>query len=1147
MKLQHLAGMDNFYPRRKSTKIKVAAVSEIDKLEVGLGKLELTPTGETMRFVSQGVSCLIKFISKNQQQDIEYQLRRGQAHLAEITHVSSTGNAELSIVFFFGPEHAFNNITISIPNQIYQKAEQLGIRGNLTSVFKSICSIDGHIIDQDECYVPIIIGQQAKDLWLSGSKAEEEPLISQQLEVDKGFTIIGNGLYLHIAALKQGQDMVLSVKRLQKAHSKVLSQAIHLAKMNLEFVDKEKQLQTVAKTQLATLMADTENPTYFTVWDKYGELEGELLLKRAREIGALVITKVEPLLDEVEVSFSQKIPKALTSSDQVEIINLDQQPLYFSDEKMTWAEYTDTLTEEFKLSKKDAAHNNGSKDVVGSVVQIKKQKSTSLTLDLKQLPVAGTHAIILSINGDKIQVQRRMHARQLILDGRSANPQLGLVIAENGQLTAQKRGKELKALTPFVAEKVFAYPPTPKQEEAIKVALNTPDIALIQGPPGTGKTTVIQGILERLNQEFQKTDDYRGQILVSGFQHDAVENLLARLSINAIPSVKFGKKTGSNFSPDRIDNKISAWCENLAENIRNKNPQLNASQELIDLRKGLFSYQEQPSDTLARTLLQRLQKFVEINANGSLSLRVRLLLQELAPIEVNLQEGSLRLVYGLRCQEQAYLDDGADRALALYEALEDQLTFDELCLLRKASSWKAGRALDFLTDLQQLRRQLLMRYRPRPVFRIAKPRQDILNILNESLEILHNSKQYQNETDAALVDFLYELEHNQESVKSAMAEYNLVCGATVQQSLGRDIRQFKKQAKKNDRQLSAAQNIANEQMKVDLMVRYDTVIIDEAARCSPRDLLIPLAQAEKRIILVGDHRQLPHIVDEEITRQLEEGEQKQTEESMFEYLFKRLKSLESQDGIQRTVTLDAQFRTHPLLGEFASKYFYEVHDINEGYRSPLPVKNFNQSLSKVEGKAAVWLDVPHKFGDEQRDTARSRFRQIEADQIAKQLNEWIHSEAGQMLSFGVISFYKAQVNDVFRALATYGITEKNHGKWQFKPDYRHLANGEERLRIGTVDSFQGMEFDIVFLSMVRTCDVQALQEIDDEDTKKQSQLFGHLMSANRLCVSMTRQKKLLVLTGNAELAQHSITEKAVPALYYFYQLCQQQGIILDAQ
>lgn len=67
---------------------------------------------------------------------------------------------------------------------------------------------------------------------------------------------------------------------------------------------------------------------------------------------------------------------------------------------------------------------------------------------------------------------------------------------------------------------------------------------------------------------------------------------------------------------------------------------------------------------------------------------------------------------------------------------------------------------------------------------------------------------------------------------------------------------------------------------------------------------------------------------------------------------------------------------------------------------------------------------------------------------------------------------------------------------------RRLSDGSERLRVGTVDSFQGMEFNIVFLSVVRSRDIKTIN-----DELKDYNLFGFLVSKNRLCVSMSRQKK----------------------------------------
>lgn len=80
-----------------------------------------------------------------------------------------------------------------------------------------------------------------------------------------------------------------------------------------------------------------------------------------------------------------------------------------------------------------------------------------------------------------------MQARKMILEGRSANPQLGLLIEEKGEITPTRLPHRIEPLTAFVRDKVFQKDPTANQKKAIEVALNTPDIALIQGPSRRGK------------------------------------------------------------------------------------------------------------------------------------------------------------------------------------------------------------------------------------------------------------------------------------------------------------------------------------------------------------------------------------------------------------------------------------------------------------------------------------------------------------------------------------------------------------------------------------------------------------------------------------------------------------------------------------
>lgn len=157
--------------------------------------------------------------------------------------------------------------------------------------------------------------------------------------------------------------------------------------------------------------------------------------------------------------------------------------------------------------------------------------------------------------------------------------------------------------------------------------------------------------------------------------------------------------------------------------------------------------------------------------------------------------------------------------------------------------------------------------------------------------------------------------------------------------------------------------------------------------------------------------------------------------------------MEEYDGITRRVTLDKQYRMHPL-GSFISHASTERFDPTEHFGSGRPVSDFAHAISSTNGKPAVWLDVPAQIGRHQKDG--TSWTRPAKPVIVRKLNEWMSSDEGKGLSFGVISFYKAQA-DLIR-----------------KPEVRNIADDDKKLRVGTVDSFQGMEFDVVFLSMVRT-------------------------------------------------------------------------------
>lgn len=388
------------------------------------------------------------------------------------------------------------------------------------------------------------------------------------------------------------------------------------------------------------------------------------------------------------------------------------------------------------------------------------------------------------------------------------------------------------------------------------------------------------------------------------------------------------------------------------------------------------------------------------------------------------------------------------------------------------------------------------------------------------------------------------------AAQAVVNEYSMVVGATCQQAAGRQMASLKSVAGLDSSD-----------------IEFDTVVIDEAARANPLDLFVPMSMAKRRIVLVGDDRQLPHMLEPDIEGQLQE-EHELTElqlaafrSSLFERMRVKLQDLEKQDTIRRVVMLDTQFRMHPILGDFVSKQFYEAVGLG-AVRSGRAAEDFvfSQDLLAAlgerepyyRGRVCQWIDVPVAQGKDQR-RGTSRVRDIEAQRIAEEVVRLMHAGDGS-LSIGIITFYAAQRDLIMEKLAQQRIEgvalmERRNGayephehfKWAKKVRGDGSVSLEERLRVGSVDAFQGKEFDVVLLSCVRTYQQarpgQACDDAADDREKQLNRQFGFLRLPNRMNVAMSRQRQMLICVGDAALATSPEAEEAVPALAAFYQMC----------
>lgn len=1050
------------------------------------------------------------------------ELASGRSLLAQLASPAADGSIELQAAFFTGDSLEMGDVEIGVDEYVENGLAKmrLGEKGKRPyEVLDQICCFQ----QGEKAYFFLTAGP-AIDEELKQDADEAPREVRAEPTSKNSFGITGNGIrFVVTEKAMPGSNSIFIASRLKEQRNDP-DRALRLAKGRLRFVDwtQAGQVQILAKAQMTALTQD--DGSYLKKWDEFGDMEGELLLKQAREVGSLQFEGMSQRRDgAVTVLISQASDSswiALEKGAVPEVELVDELPDYLKIENFSFKDFAGGIEQSDELKRREERSDF---NVVGF-----DKETRVLTLKTETLP-RDSGTLILSLAGETAQIKRRMAARQAILEGRAANPQLGLLIEEQGQIARTREPQKTPPLTAFVRKKVFRNDPTVMQEKAIEVALNTPDIALIQGPPGTGKTTVIAAILERLNEIADKRGTrIKGQILLTGFQHDAVENMIERLSLNGIPVPKFGKRSGAaDDDYSAFERNLEDWCSRLAAELRERNPRIAEVEQEREIKNLFLQYVQAPSRPLARSLARKIASLgVAVLGEGGMR-RAENLAKNLTREEKLNEDSSqwLNAARRLRVQSESFGDDGPERSVDALEDLRDFLEENERELLDTASLWRSEDGPpSFLADLAALKMKLLVRFSSPPVFRVEKQNDEVIALAEFAIQrIMTAGHSDKNKKSAALAEFLAELEGNPYGMMDAISDYSFAFAATCQQSVNRRM-----QAQKG--------MIGSD---VNKSMEYEYVIVDEAARVSPRDLMVAMAQG-KRIILVGDHRQLPHIIDEEVARQMEEGEGGQDEndwlkKSMFQYLFStRLKTLEEYDGITRRVTLDKQYRMHPLLGSFISRNFYERFDPTEHFGSGRPVSDFAHALSSTNGKPAVWLDVPAQIGRHQKD-GTSWTRPAEATVIVRKLNEWMSSDAGKDLSFGVISFYKAQADLIRRQLRT-------------------IADDDKKLRVGTVDSFQGMEFDVVFLSMVRTmpsresieaCKSRVISKGETwTDTKEAQFCFGHLCLYNRLNVSMSRQKKLLVVVGDAGALQNQLAKDFVPGLVDFLQLCRREGVVL---
>jgi len=248
-------------------------------------------------------------------------------------------------------------------------------------------------------------------------------------------------------------------------------------------------------------------------------------------------------------------------------------------------------------------------------------------------------------------------------------------------------------------------------------------------------------------------------------------------------------------------------------------------------------------------------------------------------------------------------------------------------------------------------------------------------------------------------------------------------------------------------------------------IQFDTVVIDEAGQALEPACWIPIIKA-KKLILAGDHCQLsPTIKSVEAARK-----------GLSTTLMEKCVSLYPES----VILLEEQYRMHKTIMGYSSSVFY----------------NGQLKANKLVAEHLLFPgDVPLEFIDtagcsfDEKQEGTSISNPDEAVFVLKHLSKLVGQLAEtygplDFPSIAVISPYSQQIRTLKELMLSSSL----------------LQIYAESISINTIDSFQGQERDVVYLSLTRS---------------NTDGVIGFLSDIRRMNVAMTRAKKKLVVIGDS--------------------------------
>lgn len=646
---------------------------------------------------------------------------------------------------------------------------------------------------------------------------------------------------------------------------------------------------------------------------------------------------------------------------------------------------------------KKFSYNIENVEIVESI--LKEENTNNVLTYLKE--VANTVGLQVKINNKELNILSNHFSK---IDFIPTNSILGSYL--NGQLIKLQKSKKID--DPDI---VFPFGFNLSQKIAVERALNN-KLSIIEGPPGTGKTQTILNLVANIVMNGQS-------VAVVSSNNSATQNVFEKL----------------------LKYKVDFIVANLG-NTANKNVFIENQAEIPDIKNWMISAEER---MITLRILNKISRDLELKLE--LKNKLSAIKQEFSSLEIEVQHFQKMMDLKNKVEINRKFKNSSD-LLDLWLLAEE---YEKPSFFRKAYNYllsffskiASNKELierlankysinDLITEFQkkyyELKRQELINeiYNIEKELSLFKFEEKMNEYSRLSLKLFQSNLQNKYKEGRSVGYKLSDLKFNAEDF---LKDYPVVLSTTYSllTSLSRDM-------------------------------VYDYVIIDESSQVDVCTGALTLSCA-KNLVVVGDLKQLPHVVDRNMSDATDLIFNNFKIHQAYRYKNHNIMSslMELFPNIPVTL-LKEHYRCHPKIIEFCNKKFYDGQLViltdQAMEQEPLVV------YKTVEGKHA-----------------RNRSNQRQVDIILTEIIPKYDLNLNDG-SVGIISPYRNQTN----------LLQKTFANTKVKAD--------------TVDKFQGQENKVVILSTV-----------DNEIT-------DFTDNAQRLNVAISRAiNKLILIVNDDETLQ----------------------------